>query len=175
MSLTRTKDGHSVLLRYGSGKRGRFRVPFHDPSRAEARAAKLRDLAAKLVTSKVSTAAAQIVLRGAAEAPNDDILREVLRVAREELQRDELSDVAKKWWSTSAYRRVYERDGSTCRYCGAGDSLSIDHVIPRSRGGKDDPGNLVVACWPCNSRKGARTPEEAGMVLRPSRPEGQAR
>ena len=48
-----------------------------------------------------------------------------------------------------------------CAYCGAASvPFDIDHVIPRSRGGGDEPGNLVVACQPCNRSKGARTPEE---------------
>ncbi len=43
---------------------------------------------------------------------------------------------------------------------------TIDHVLPRSRGGTDDPENLVTACRPCNTRKANRTPEEAGMTVR---------
>lgn len=71
-------------------------------------------------------------------------------------------------WSRHAVAFVMERDGRTCRYCGARSSpLSIDHVIPRSRGGPDCASNLVVACRSCNSRKGARTPEQARMPLRP--------
>lgn len=70
-------------------------------------------------------------------------------------------------WDTSAYPEVYARDGWTCRYCGAADLLSIDHVIPRCQGGDDSTDNLVVACRPCNSRKNGRTPQQAGMVLRP--------
>lgn len=73
-------------------------------------------------------------------------------------------------WDKSAYESVYERDGDACRYCGSSDELTIDHVIPRSRGGTDHEHNLVVCCRPCNSRKGGRTPEQAGMALRsPSR------
>lgn len=70
-------------------------------------------------------------------------------------------------WNKSAYPEVYERDGHACRYCGSKDRLSIDHLIPRSRDGSDDASNLVVACKTCNSKKHARTPEEAGMSLRP--------
>lgn len=69
-------------------------------------------------------------------------------------------------WSREHYAAVYERDHFECRYCGSIRKLSIDHVVPRSQGGSDDEDNLVVACRSCNSRKGARTPEEAGMVLR---------
>lgn len=62
---------------------------------------------------------------------------------------------------------VFERDDHACRYCGADSDLSIDHVIPVSRGGSNDPENLVAACLPCNLQKGARTPREAGMALHP--------
>jgi hypothetical protein len=71
----------------------------------------------------------------------------------------------RRTWSKAHYASVFARDGQSCRYCGAASDLSIDHVRPRCRGGSDDPGNLVVACMSCNRRKGARLPEEAGMVL----------
>jgi len=63
--------------------------------------------------------------------------------------------------------RVYQRDNFTCRYCGARQYLTIDHVVPESVGGPTAADNLVTACKHCNSRKGARTPEEADMPLRP--------
>ncbi len=69
-------------------------------------------------------------------------------------------------WDKSAYPEVYARDGRVCRYCG--DKIgphSIDHVIPRCMGGNDLPRNLVVSCAMCNSKKGGRTPEQAGMSL----------
>lgn len=69
-------------------------------------------------------------------------------------------------WGDAAYEFVYARDGKRCRYCGSTDRLSIDHLIPRCQGGTDHESNLVVACRTCNSRKGGRTPEQAGMVLR---------
>jgi len=67
--------------------------------------------------------------------------------------------------NSGAYRRfrsfVGQRDGEHCKYCGTTSrELTLDHVFPRSRGGIDDPINLVLACKPCNSSKGARTPEE---------------
>lgn len=56
---------------------------------------------------------------------------------------------------------VLARCGAKCWYCGCvGVSFTLDHVMPRSRGGSSDPANLVPACRSCNSRKGARTPEE---------------
>jgi 5-methylcytosine-specific restriction endonuclease McrA len=57
---------------------------------------------------------------------------------------------------------VVARDGYFCRYCGCDNALTLDHVQPRSRGGSDDPVNLALACKPCNSSKGARTPAEWG-------------
>jgi 5-methylcytosine-specific restriction endonuclease McrA len=59
---------------------------------------------------------------------------------------------------------VFARDVS-CRYCGSLDRLTLDHVLPVSRGGEDTRENLVVACKSCNSRKKDRTPAEAGMVI----------
>ena len=61
---------------------------------------------------------------------------------------------------------VMRRDRFQCQYCGATKALTIDHLLPRSRGGQSTWLNLVVACTRCNSVKGNRTPEEAGMTLR---------
>lgn len=61
------------------------------------------------------------------------------------------------------------RDGFTCQYCGASPpraQLTIDHVVPKVRGGGSAWDNLVCACKRCNQIKGARTPREAGMTLR---------
>jgi len=81
------------------------------------------------------------------------------------------------WWKHGPVRRdhdrsrpwrrhtphVLARDDYACVYCGATEDLTLDHVIPRSRGGSHAPENLVTACRSCNSRKHARTPGEAGM------------
>jgi 5-methylcytosine-specific restriction endonuclease McrA len=70
-------------------------------------------------------------------------------------------------------RNLFQRDAHRCQYCGyGGDRLSIDHILPRSRGGTDSWENVTTACLPCNVRKGNRTPREAGMALarRPHRP-----
>lgn len=64
-------------------------------------------------------------------------------------------------------QNVFKRDGNQCVYCGnAHHSPTIDHVLPRSMGGKDTWENLVTACQKCNSKKGNLTPEEANMPLR---------
>ena len=64
--------------------------------------------------------------------------------------------------------KALTRDDYTCRYCG-GDADCVDHVVPVSQGGLDTLDNAVAACTECNSAKGARTPEEAGIALRPER------
>ena len=62
-------------------------------------------------------------------------------------------------------RAVFARDGSRCQYC-AGPAESIDHVVPRSRGGEHAWENVVAACRPCNSRKRDRLLSETTMTLR---------
>ena len=62
-------------------------------------------------------------------------------------------------------KNVLRRDRFTCQYCGAREKLTIDHVHPKSRGGRDTWANLVAACVDCNNRKGNRTPKEAKMTL----------
>ena len=68
---------------------------------------------------------------------------------------------------------VFNRDQYTCQYCNKQTrQLTLDHVIPRYRGGKHTWGNIVSACVPCNRYKASRTPEQSGMRLihPPSRP-----
>jgi 5-methylcytosine-specific restriction endonuclease McrA len=60
---------------------------------------------------------------------------------------------------------IFRRDGHCCQYCGSKQNLTLDHVIPRARGGKDTWENLVAACVGCNNRKGDRTVEEARLTL----------
>ncbi len=63
---------------------------------------------------------------------------------------------------------LFERDKDTCQYCGRTlprQELNIDHVVPRTQGGKTTWTNVVCSCIPCNHRKGSRTPAEAGMHL----------
>lgn len=69
-------------------------------------------------------------------------------------------------------KNILRRDRYRCQYCGSRERLTVDHIIPKSRGGKDTWENLVAACTPCNNKKDNRTPEEANMQLRrrPFRP-----
>jgi 5-methylcytosine-specific restriction endonuclease McrA len=63
-------------------------------------------------------------------------------------------------------KEVFVRDGYTCQYCGArGRDLTLDHVIPRHKGGRHTWENLVTACRACNHRKGGKTLEESRMRL----------
>ena len=63
-------------------------------------------------------------------------------------------------------RALFARDGWRCVYCGtSGGRLTLDHVIPRSRGGDSVWENVVTSCSPCNLRKGDRLPHEVQMVL----------
>lgn len=64
-------------------------------------------------------------------------------------------------------RNILHRDRHSCQYCGyTGDNLTLDHVVPRSRGGGESWENMVTACVCCNVKKGNRTPNEANMGLR---------
>jgi len=70
---------------------------------------------------------------------------------------------------TFSRRNLFRRDRWTCQYCGkkpSGDALTIDHVIPRSKGGQSRWNNCVLACAGCNRRKANRTPAAAGLRLR---------
>jgi len=63
-------------------------------------------------------------------------------------------------------KNIHYRDDFTCQYCGKkSKELTIDHIIPKSRGGDDSWENLVSCCKACNNKKGDKTPAEAGMKL----------
>jgi 5-methylcytosine-specific restriction endonuclease McrA len=63
-------------------------------------------------------------------------------------------------------RAVFARDRWTCQYCGGvRGTLTLDHVVPRSRGGPSTWDNIVTCCAPCNRRKGDRLPKAVGMKL----------
>jgi 5-methylcytosine-specific restriction endonuclease McrA len=67
---------------------------------------------------------------------------------------------------------ILARDNYVCQYCGSGKDLTIDHVIPRWRGGRHTWDNVVACCRKCNLKKGEKTPAQARMVLarQPKRP-----
>ena len=70
-------------------------------------------------------------------------------------------------------KNILRRDNHKCTYCQRADlQLTIDHIVPKSKGGDDTWENLVTACVKCNNKKGDRSPEEARMPLlkKPSRP-----
>ena len=70
--------------------------------------------------------------------------------------------------SSSKRTRILARDHYRCQYCGKHGGLfdlTIDHILPASRGGSTSADNLVASCFACNQRKGDRTPEEARMPL----------
>ena len=62
-------------------------------------------------------------------------------------------------------QNIFKRDSYKCVYCGSPKDLTLDHVVPRSKGGKFSWSNLVVACKRCNSKKGNSLPDEAQMPL----------
>src|SRR5437879_5882727 len=72
-------------------------------------------------------------------------------------------------------RNIFARDNNQCQYCGKKyptSELSLDHIVPRSRGGVSTWENVVCACVNCNVKKGGRTPKEAHMrlVRKPEKP-----
>lgn len=70
-------------------------------------------------------------------------------------------------------KNILRRDNHRCQYCGRADiPLTVDHILPISRGGEDTWENLACACVRCNNKKGNRLPEDAGMPLarKPIRP-----
>jgi 5-methylcytosine-specific restriction endonuclease McrA len=99
----------------------------------------------------------------------------VLRTPREEypvpsvLRRRAYVNVRRRREASGSKRvRIYIRDGFRCQYCGERKNpveLTLDHILPRSRGGNGSAINVVTACFACNQRKGNRTPEEARMPL----------
>ena len=62
-------------------------------------------------------------------------------------------------------RAVFARDGWACQYCGSRSNLTVDHVIPRSKGGSSSWDNIVASCAPCNRRKGNTLLRQSGMQL----------
>lgn len=62
-------------------------------------------------------------------------------------------------------KNIHKRDGNRCVYCGGSENLTIDHVIPKSRGGQHTWDNLVTACMKCNNKKDNYLLEEIGMAI----------
>lgn len=60
---------------------------------------------------------------------------------------------------------IFKRDNYTCTYCGSHKNLTVDHILPKSKGGLNSWENLITSCFSCNSRKGDRTPEQANLKL----------
>lgn len=87
-----------------------------------------------------------------------------------------LKRVHKKWKPPRFRKKVlFNRDNWQCQFCGTKlnwENITIDHVMPSSRGGQTSWMNCVAACKPCNKRKANKTPEEAGMRMlqRPAMP-----
>lgn len=63
-------------------------------------------------------------------------------------------------------RRLFKRDDYSCLYCGSNKNLTIDHVVPKSKGGTNEWKNLATCCHRCNTLKGDKTPEQVGLKLR---------
>ncbi|MBI4052299.1 MAG: HNH endonuclease [Elusimicrobia bacterium] len=81
---------------------------------------------------------------------------------------------------TFTRRNIYEHYHHHCCYCGKKfptSDLNLEHIVPRSRGGKTDWDNIVTSCISCNLRKGDRLPQEAGMklLIQPSKPKWHAK
>lgn len=71
------------------------------------------------------------------------------------------------WSGTKGiYRKARQRDGA-CVYCGTGPAETVDHIIPRSKGGSNKQTNIVGCCEDCNQKKADMTLEEAGMSIQP--------
>ncbi len=107
-------------------------------------------------------------------AEKADVLHDTGAVMRSERLRVPIPSVIRlRYFVRVPYRRraslnrraVFARDGSRCQYCSA-PADSIDHVVPRSRGGQHVWENVVAACRPCNAQKRDRLLSETSMVLR---------
>ena len=62
--------------------------------------------------------------------------------------------------------RIYKRDGNECVYCGSKKELTLDHVVPKSKGGGNEWTNLVTSCFKCNLKKGSKTLEESKLIMK---------
>ena len=79
--------------------------------------------------------------------PGEENPDRVLRVIQTEVK-------ARMNWIRKEKRiAIYNRDGNICLYCGSNNNLSLDHIIPRSKGGSNDTSNLITCCIACNSSR----------------------
>ena len=117
-----------------------------------------------------------LILRGKAEA-----VEKLGLVIRSVSQDHSVPSVVRLWRYIQAPRQkvvlskrnILKRDNHQCQYCGSkGGKLTIDHIVPRTKGGKSTWENLVCACVSCNNKKGEHRPEQVGLQLRakPRRP-----
>lgn len=102
-------------------------------------------------------------------SPLDPAKTEACEIESEENERQEQMASVRRELTADKKRVILERDGRTCRYCGQ-PANAVDHILPVSQGGDNDPDNLAAACRTCNSRKNGRTPAQAGMTLHPIPP-----
>lgn len=109
------------------------------------------------------------------ESPNGFVRSPKFKIAVPDIIRLNKFDRLPKREVKFSRRNIYQHYKYKCCYCGHkfdSKDLNLDHVIPRSRGGKTDWTNIVTSCLECNARKRDRTPEEANMhlLVKPSRP-----
>ena len=157
-----------AMLRLAKG------VPFRKPDDPEGADLAAQALAARLAEAGRERSVALLERRlGEALDGLDSVDRQLIRadLARLFEQRVFLPERSVRF----NRRNIFARDGNRCQYCGRrlpSPQLSLDHVIPRSRGGRTTWDNVVCACLRCNVKKGGRTPREARMMLirKPVRP-----
>ena len=118
----------------------------------------------------------KLVFKGKAEVL-EHISKEPIVTERKKFKRPTVIRLLK--YVSVPFRKVYlcrsnifKRDDYSCLYCGSSKDLTLDHVIPRSRGGRNTWQNLATCCKSCNGEKDNKTPKEANMTLRhiPFRP-----
>lgn len=115
------------------------------------------------MTPKAFAKNKELLMRGWDLADDGRLYHHVITERVLEMVERRTKDAGRKSLYDKKFQLIKERDGGACVYCGATKYLSLDHLIAVSRGGSGDERNLVCACRSCNSRKGARTPDEADM------------
>lgn len=106
-----------------------------------------------------------VLLRGWWHADDGRMYHDTLVQRAREMIEKRGSDASRKKLFDEKFYAIRTRDGGACVYCSATKYLSLDHLVAVSRGGSGNESNLVTACRSCNSRKGARTPDEAGLTF----------